>query len=248
MRNNLRWTILIPILLLFGTGATVVWSVRPAAPMPEALAALQSDAGVHVETSPWLTFQPEAADFVTGFIFYPGGLVDPRAYAPMAHQIAAQGNLVVIVPMPLNLAFFDSARAQDVIRAYPAIRQWAIGGHSLGGVAAAMFISGHPDAVRGLALWAAYPSDADNLSALPLKVISISGTADALSTPAKIAVSQRLLPATTRWVAIEGGNHGQFGWYGLQNGDGVATISREHQQEQIVTAMADFLAGLNRLD
>ena len=30
---------------------------------------------------------------------------------------------------------------------------------------------------------------------------------------------------------IEGGNHAQFGDYGLQKGDGQAGISREEQQE-----------------
>jgi hypothetical protein len=28
-------------------------------------------------------------------------------------------------------------------------------------------------------------------------------------------------------VSIEGGNHAQFGWYGPQEGDNPATISRE---------------------
>jgi len=42
----------------------------------------------------------------SGFIMYPGGRVDARSYAPAAHSIAAHGFLVVIVPMPLNLAIF----------------------------------------------------------------------------------------------------------------------------------------------
>jgi hypothetical protein len=34
-----------------------------------------------------------------------------------------------------------------------------------------------------------------------------------------------------RWVAIKGGHHAQFGWYGPQNRDNPATISREAHQE-----------------
>ena len=37
------------------------------------------------------------------------------------------------------------------------------------------------------------------------------------------------LPADTEWITIEGGNHAQFGDYGVQDGDGEATISAEMQ-------------------
>jgi len=40
--------------------------------------------------------------------------------------------------------------------------------------------------------------------------------------------------ATTQWVAIDGGDHAQFGWYGPQDGDQPATISREAQQAQVL--------------
>jgi hypothetical protein len=67
---------------------------------------------------------------------------------------------------------------------------------------------------------------------------------DGLATEDKIAASRPLLPAATRWVAIEGGNHAQFGWYGPQSGDGTATISREEQQRQIVAATLELLSSL----
>ena len=51
-------------------------------------------------------------------------------------------------------------------------------------------------------------------------------------------------PETTAWVAIEGGNHAQFGWYGPQRGDNPASISREAQQEQIVRATLALLSSL----
>ena len=58
---------------------------------------LQSDAQVTVTNGKWLIFEPAAVQPETGFILYPGGRVDYRAYAPQAHAIAAQGYLVVIV-------------------------------------------------------------------------------------------------------------------------------------------------------
>jgi hypothetical protein len=47
-------------------------------------------------------------------------------------------------------------------------------------------------------------------------------------------------------MAIEGGNHAQFGWYGDQAGDLPAEISREVQQEQIVAASIALLARVDR--
>jgi predicted esterase len=244
MRNLKRWWWLLPLVLALLVGGFVVWGSTPARPMPEALAALQSDDAVQVKMGPWLVFMPLAEDPTVGLVLYPGGRVDPRAYAPAAHALAQKGYLVVIVPMPLNLAVFAPDRAASVLAAYPQIDRWAVGGHSLGGAMAARFAYQHPDAAQGLVLWAAYPASTDDLSGRTLAVTSIYGTHDGLATGDKIAASRPLLPGNTHWVAIEGGNHAQFGWYGPQSGDGIATISRQEQQRQIVEATLEMLSPL----
>ncbi|RME52832.1 MAG: alpha/beta hydrolase, partial [Caldilineae bacterium] len=81
-------------LLVVAVAGFVIWAVTPLGPMPEALAALESDALVAVQTDPWLTFMPVGQQPATGLILYPGGRVDPRSYAPPARQIAAEGYLV----------------------------------------------------------------------------------------------------------------------------------------------------------
>jgi hypothetical protein len=222
----------------------VLWGLTPAKPMPAALDAIQSDQAVRAQTGEWLVFTPLAAQPGTGFIIYPGGHVDPRAYAPLAKEIAAGGYLAVIVPMPLNLAVLDSQAALQVMAAYPGIRHWAVGGHSLGGAMAAHFVYQNPGVVDGLVLWAAYSAANEDLSQADIQVLSISGSLDGLSTPAKIAESRLRLPVETRWVMITGGNHAQFGWYGEQSGDNLAQISRQAQQDQILAATLEFLAGL----
>lgn len=235
---------LLVIVVLAAAGFTV-WSYTPPRPMPEAIASLKSDAVVRVETRPWLTFTPAAAAApVTGFIFYPGGRVDPRSYAPAAQALAARGYLVVIVPMPFNLAVFGAGKASAVIAAHPEVRYWAIGGHSLGGAMAASFVYGHRDAVQGIVFWAAYPAGNNSLADRNIQAISIYGTRDGLATGTKIDVSRALLPANTRWVAIEGGNHAQFGWYGAQPGDQEAAIDRAVQQEQAIRATEGLLRSL----
>jgi dienelactone hydrolase len=245
MRKGLRifLTSISLVLVLFTTGF-VVWGETPAQPMPEAVAALKSDDRVTVTSGHWLVFTPAASQPTTGFIIYPGGRVDYRAYASAAHQIAAQGYLVVIVRMPLNLAVLGVNSAQDVQAAYPQVRRWAIGGHSLGGAMAAAFARTHPGAVQGLALWAAYPASSDDLSHSDLHIVSIYGSQDGLATREKIDASRPLLPAETTWVQIAGGNHAQFGSYGDQAGDNPASISRSDQQTKVVAATLGMLESL----
>ena len=238
--------VLLAVVLLALVGFTI-WAYTPLGPMPEAIAALQSDAQVQVETSPWLTFTPVGTQPTTGFVFYPGGRVDPRSYAPATRAIAEQGYLVTIVPMPFNLAVFGANRADDVLAAHPEIANWAIGGHSLGGSMAVKYLFDHPQTLDGLDLWASYPAGNNSLADRDdLAVVSISGTLDGLATPADIEASRPLLPASTRWVPIEGGNHAQFGWYGPQPGDGTATISREAQQEQIINETVQLLTQISK--
>jgi hypothetical protein len=242
MRKGLRLGLVIValILVLAGVGF-VAWGETPAQAMPEAVAALQSGGPVMVTSEQWLAFSPATGQPDTGFVFYPGARVDYRAYAPAARQIAARGYLVVIVRMPLNLALFGVNAAQDVMAAYPQVRHWAVGGHSLGGAMAANFVKNHPGAVQGLVLWAAYPAASDNLADFGLRVASLYGSLDGLATGAKIDASRALLPADTTWVAIAGGNHAQFGWYGEQAGDNPAAISRSDQQSQVVAATLALL-------
>jgi pimeloyl-ACP methyl ester carboxylesterase len=238
------------VVLLLAAAAFVIWASTPLGPMPEALAALESDAAVQVTTEPWYTFQPTGESRSTGLIFYPGGRVDPRSYAPPARALAQQGYPVVIVPMPLNLAVLGSGRAADVIAANPQVEQWAIAGHSLGGAMAATFAHGNPGAVDGVVLWAAYPAGSADLSArTEIAVSSIYGTADAVINMEAFLSSQALLPPGTVWVPIEGGNHAQFGWYGPQSDADVATISREEQQAQVIAAtlaLLEQIEGVSR--
>ena len=243
----LKWTALIfASILILGIGLFVIWALNTAQPMAESLPAIDSNETVVVQTNPWLVFQPTQKSPTTGLIFYPGGRVDPRAYAPLAYKIAENGYLVVIVPMPLNLAVFGVSQAADVISAFPDIDHWVIAGHSLGGSMAASFADNNPDCIDGIVFLASYPASSDDLSDQDIESLSIYGTRDGLATPKEIQDSRSLLPPDTNWLAIDGGNHAQFGWYGPQSGDNEATISRVEQQEQIMNAILELLMSVNR--
>ena len=246
IRNVLIIVLLvIAIGLIFGAVAFFLLNSRNAA-RPEAIAAMISDSSVEV-TEPdgkdWIVFSPVAETPTTGFIIYPGGFVDPVAYAPIARGIAQEGYLVIIDPMPLNLAVLSLEGADDIIGAFPELSTWTIGGHSLGGAMAAEYTFRNPNAIDGLALWAAYPSTNTDLSAFALEAVSVYGDADGVAKIDDILDGANRLPPDTVFVLIPGGNHTQFGHYGegLQRGDNPASISREEQQQIVVDSTLDMI-------
>lgn len=212
-------------------------------PMPAALVAMESTETVIVADGRPITFTPvDAAS--AGLIIYPGAFVEPRSYAPAAHELANRGVFVAIVPMPFSLAILGSNRADGVIEAYPEIADWVISGHSLGGVMAARYTSNHPDTIDGLTLWASYPEDGVDLSSWNGETTSIFGTLDGLTSVEDVEDSRTRLPGDTAFVPIDGGNHAYFGWYGDQRGDNPATITRAEQQALIIDATAHVVVRL----
>lgn len=161
--------------------------------------------------------------------------------------MANAGHTVVIVKQPLGIAFLamgalDAARTTDT-----SVRDWVVGGHSLGGTVAAMDAARTPSAgaapVTGLLLFASYPAD-DLSGSSDLAVESVSGTRDGLATPEKIGASRADLPADADFTVIEGASHAQFGDYGPQAGDGTPTISHDDARAQISSAATSFLERL----
>jgi hypothetical protein len=224
---------IIGIVLLLCLVGFIAWGLTPLGPTDEAFAAMKSDTVVTVqENGNFVVFTPAAITPITGFILYPGGHVDYRSYAPIAREIASRGYMVSIVKMPLSLAVFGVNKADDVIAAYPDMRYWVIGGHSLGGSMAASYAENNPGVVEGVVFWASYPADSDNLSKTELKGLTTFGSNDAVLDRDNFNATLPLLPPGTIIQVIQGGNHAQFGNYGPQPGDGTATISVADQQLQ----------------
>lgn len=173
-------------------------------------------------------------------LFYPGGLVEMDAYSPIAAQIASRGYPCFLIKMPFDLAVFDSQVGKKFFLTYPD-RNWVVGGHSLGGAMASALAKQETSRVKALYLLAAYPGEADSLASAKLPVLSISGSVDGVATPAKIQANKKFLPADTKYVVIDGGNHSQFGSYGFQNGDNAATISRSAQHNRVADEIDAFL-------
>jgi hypothetical protein len=238
-----RRTVGLVLLLIVALGAVGVGVYTAPQPLlPQATASLAATPAVAFsDANGRLEWSPSGASPSTGLIVYPGAKVSAAAYGPLAQTIASNGFLVVIVPMPLNFAILGIGAADGVIAAHPEIKSWAIGGHSLGGAMAAQYAAGsHPASLRGLALWASY--SAADLAESGLRVVSVYGTLDAGADRITAAASRKLLPATTVYVVIEGGNHEQMGYYTGQPNDPPATISRDDQQAKVAEATLEMLA------
>jgi len=224
------------------------------APLPEALAALQSDSDVlftQVAVPDWdnenyYVFQPKAAPASKALVFYGGATCDARDYAPMAREIARAGFMMVLVKMPGDISFSAPDRAATVIAAFPGIKTWAIGGHSMGGISACQFAREHLDTISAVVLWASWPSPQNKIDQTDLKALSISATNDGIYPPVKIKWSHAMLPADTVYVVIQGGNHGQFAWCtgDFKPVDHTATITLDEQSAQTVAATVSFLNSL----
>jgi hypothetical protein len=228
-------------ILIIGVLGMLVWSKTGTYPARTvALSALESSDRITITQDKLIVFTPvEETD--TGVIFYPGGLVEPTAYAPILHKIAEKDVLVIITPMPLNLAIFNTGAANAVIDTYPHISTWILAGHSLGGASAAIFAENYPNRIEALALWDSYPANSADLSDNTLAVISIFGTTNKFPNTENFNDKKHLLPADTIFVGIEGANHAQFGDYGPQKGDVVASMSLSEQHEQVAEIMLDFI-------
>ena len=176
----------------------------------------------------------------TALIFYPGAKVEYTAYIPMLYSLAENGVDVFLVDMPFNIAFFGIDKADDIIGEYD-YDSWYIAGHSLGGAVAEMYAADHQsdDALEGLVLLAAYPTE--DISSSSLKALTIYGSNDSVLSLDKVVDGRALLPDDATELVIEGGNHAQFGNYGEQEGDSAATVSRQEQQEQAVSAILEMI-------
>ena len=221
-----------------GLAAVLVW-YRPFEASSAALEAMNSDATVTVtQDRSVITFTP-AQESGAGLVLYPGARVDPRAYSVLAREIARQGHSVVVPKCPFDTALLCVNAASDWVADGA---QWAVGGHSLGGVAASQFAGSGDPAVAGLVLWASWP--ANDLSAKALEVTSIYGSQDGLAEPAQVLAGAADLPTPTTFVEVAGAVHAYFGDYGEQPGDGEPTTSRAEAQAEIVAATVALLDRL----
>jgi len=191
---------------------------------------------------------PEAALSAAGrreaVVFYPGGKVRPLSYLPLWELVSRAGYAVYVPIMPLDLAVFKVGAAASIRKALPAYEAWHIAGHSLGGAMAAEHIKKGDTDYKSLILLGSFPADETDLSALPIAVLSIREEFGLPGGTEKAMALRANLPPGHVFIMLPGGNHAQFGRYGVQKGDGMASISAEEQAATAAAWIVEFLRGL----
>jgi hypothetical protein len=243
-RSITKGRIAIVVLFILVVAGLLLWKyLTPYTPAEKAETALISGGGVTVEQNDnWISFEPSITRGVA-VILYPGALVEPAAYSPLARALATAGHPLYIAKMPLNLAVIKGNAAEEIIRVHPKL-SFVLGGHSLGGVMASRYAVEHPEQLEGVFFLASYPDEQGSLRETTLSVLSVLGTEDQVIDRDSYSKGRSFLPDNTVYSSIVGGNHAQFGSYGPQKGDGEATISEEEQQSRTVRTMLDWLGNL----
>jgi pimeloyl-ACP methyl ester carboxylesterase len=167
----------------------------------------------------------------------------------VARAVAAAGYPAVLVEVPMRGAFGGAESSVVMTRAllgarhHASVRAWVVAGHSRGGViTATVGRDGFPGLAALVLIGTSHPRDF-SLAALTIPVTRVYGTHDTIAGVEKLERTRGNLPASTRMVRIEGGNHSQFGYYGFQPMDWPAGISRDTQQAITQRAVLDALAA-----
>ena len=177
-------------------------------------------------------------------IFYTGAMVQPNSYSIWAKQVANAGYSVKIVHFPLNMAFFNTNAADKLAGKN---ENYVVGGHSLGGAMASRYgHNSHNKNLRGIFLLGAYADEKERLDKTDLDVLSITATNDKVLNWKNYQANKKYLPKNTEFESIQGGNHGGFGSYGHQKGDGEATISNDTQQNEVAHLLINWLNKINK--
>ena len=174
----------------------------------------------------------------SAIIFYPGGKVEPKAYAPLLSELAASGIDCFLLNVRFKIAMLDKNRADKVLNSNYDYSNWYLAGHSLGGVVASMYANKNDTRVSGLILLAAYPTSKVGNN---IKMLSIYGSDDGVLDMDKYTQAKKYESINNNEIVIIGGNHSQFGNYGLQKGDNEAVVSRSEQQATTVESIVKFI-------
>ena len=183
-----------------------------------------SDSVAVIETDGGYFF--DGPDDSKAIVFYPGAKVECEAYAPLMLRLADEGFDCFLADMPLNFALLGGNSADKFKNRY-SYDTWIMAGHSMGGIMAASYAEKNPDETDGIILLAAYTTTKLDDG---FKLCSIYGSEDGCLERDVYADNKDNWPEKSAELVIEGGNHAQFGDYGVQKGDGTAGISAEEQQ------------------
>ncbi|MBN2852547.1 MAG: alpha/beta hydrolase [Clostridia bacterium] len=237
VKNKKRYIVLIAILLLM----TIVFGY-----MATGNYHADFDLSIIKQENPSIVIS-EKSDYIKlsdgnvndyALLFYPGGKVDYDAYIPFLSNIAINGCDVYLIKMPFNLAVFGVNRGDLILYSSLSYNHVYMAGHSLGGVMANRYALENKDLIDGVIYYASYP---DKEMAENQKSLLIYGSLDNVLDFEAVESNRINLSKNYVELIIPGGNHYNFGNYGIQKGDNLPAISRETQQKTAAEATVEFI-------
>ncbi|MRX71979.1 alpha/beta hydrolase [Bacillus lacus] len=238
MQKKRRRLLYLVLAILAVAGASLFFYFTPYEHDERARAALENENVTNYKD--WIVFQSRQQDALPSIIFYPGGLVKPEAYAPLALSLADKGHTTYIVKMPLHLAVLGGQKGKALLNQFPE-STFFIGGHSLGGVMASRFAADNQNSIEGVFFLASYPDEEGSLVNANMPALSITGSMDGVLNTEAYQAAASYLPTDASYPVISGGNHSQFGSYGQQKGDLKAEIPPEEQTEVTAELVSDWI-------
>lgn len=236
--NRNFWIIFFGLMLAIASGVVLyVWvTLQPLPAAPISQEYLQNSSQVTVNRHDWgLEFLPSQPK--GGLAFYPGARVEYTAYAPVLRAVAEAGYVVAMMQAPFGLAITRVNQAAAPIALHPNL-PWAVGGHSLGGVAASNYTQQNPN-LKALVLMASYPQT--NLSASSLPTLALFGELDGLLGPEQARQESSKMPQGAEVVFVPGLNHSGYAAYGPQQGDLEATLPKDQAWNEVSRLVVTFL-------
>ena len=202
-----------------------------------------------------MVFIPEGQEYKAVIVFYPGGKVEYTSYSGLMYKLADKGYICLLPKMPKNLAFLRTNAGEVITRGHEdesaTVKDldWYLAGHSLGGVAASLFLNETSDTYAGLILCASYPNA--DFSDTDIRLLSIIGSEDKVLNREAYENAKAYWPEASDEYVIEGGIHSYFGCYGIQSKDGEPAISNEEQIRETADIIEKWIennSGYNKGD
>lgn len=216
----------------------VVWTMQVMPADESALAKVQHNAHIEIqETARSVIARSSDYHSKTGVVFFPGAKVDPHAYIyKLSGLVESTGVTIVIAKPYFNLALLDLRPIATFTNDVNDIDTWYVAGHSLGGVRACQFAADNSTHVAGLILFGSY-CNVD----VQVPTLSLSAEQDKLTTAQDIESNRAHLQGDLAVYEIPEASHASFGDYGVQAGDGEASIDSEFMRLELTDQMSSWL-------
>ncbi|MDI3319428.1 alpha/beta hydrolase [Pinibacter soli] len=201
----------------------------------------QSNLKVTVDiTNAFYLFTP-TKEFRNVFIFYPGAIVDPKAYIPLCRSVSESGIQVYLIKMPWRLASTGYNKPKELDLFSDTTKTYILSGHSQGAKMAAQFVYENLGLVDKLILiGTSHPRDI-SLADCKIPILKIYGSKDGIADEKSVLANKSKLPENAKFARIAGANHSQFGFYGFQLGDNRADIERDQQLAETLKNILEFV-------